>query len=125
MVVNPELQPNFGPFADNQQHPLMNYLQSLDPDLVAQLSQPQSPEITKVMEQNITSLIGNLPGGHFDVRVTTSKENLGRLLASAMISGYFLKSAELRYSFERSLQPVGADAESSNASSPADESAEL
>ncbi|WP_208346214.1 DUF760 domain-containing protein, partial [Aetokthonos hydrillicola] len=34
----------------------------------------------------------------------TNRENLGRLLASAMISGYFLRNAEQRMNFEMALQ---------------------
>ena len=39
----------------------------------------------------------------FDVEITTNRENLGRLLASAMMSGYFLRGAEQRMTFEDSL----------------------
>jgi hypothetical protein len=40
----------------------------------------------------------------FEVTITTNRENLGRLLASAMMSGYFLRNAEQRMTFEKSLQ---------------------
>lgn len=56
------------------------------------------------MERNIVGLLGNLPSEHFGVTITTNRENLGRLLASAMISGYFLRNAEQRMSFETVLQ---------------------
>jgi Protein of unknown function (DUF760) len=56
------------------------------------------------MERNLVGLLGGLPSEQFDVTITTSRENLGRLLASAMMSGYFLRSAEQRMQFERSLQ---------------------
>jgi len=56
------------------------------------------------MERNIVGLLGNLPSEHFGVTVTTNREHLGRLLASAMISGYFLRNAEQRMAFEKSLQ---------------------
>lgn len=82
---------------------LAQYVQALHPDIVTQLSKPQSQDVIRVMEQNISGLLGNLPSERFDIAITTSKENLGRLLASAMISGYFLRNAELRHSFERSL----------------------
>jgi Protein of unknown function (DUF760) len=48
--------------------------------------------------------LGNLPSEHFGISVTTSRESLGRLLASAMISGYFLRNAEQRMDFEIALQ---------------------
>ncbi|MBE9104666.1 DUF760 domain-containing protein, partial [Nostoc cf. edaphicum LEGE 07299] len=67
-------------------------------------SKPTSAEVFQVMERNITGLLGNLPSEHFGVTVTTNRENLGRLLASAMMSGYFLRNAEQRMNFEMTLQ---------------------
>lgn len=83
---------------------LWQYVKSLSPETVTQLSKPSSPEVFQVMERNITGLLGNLPSEHFGVSVTTSRESLGRLLASAMISGYFLRNAEQRMNFEIALQ---------------------
>ncbi|MGE5657034.1 MAG: DUF760 domain-containing protein [Actinomycetota bacterium] len=83
---------------------LWQYVQSMAPDTVSQLSKPTSNEVFQVMERNIVGLLGNLPSEHFGVTVTTSREHLGRLLASAMISGYFLRNAEQRMAFEKSLQ---------------------
>lgn len=83
---------------------LWQYVQSMTPDPVSQLSKPASNEVFQVMERNIVGLLGNLPSEHFGVTVTTSREHLGRLLASAMISGYFLRNAEQRMAFEKSLQ---------------------
>ena len=85
---------------------LWQYLQSMSPDTIAQLSKPGSHEVFQVMERNIIGMLGGLPSEHFDVTVTTSREDLGRLLASAMVSGYFLRNAEQRMHFERSLQSV-------------------
>jgi Protein of unknown function (DUF760) len=83
---------------------LWQYVQSMAPDTVSQLSKPTSHEVFQVMERNIVGLLGNLPSEHFGVTVTTSREHLGRLLASAMISGYFLKNAEQRMTFEKSIE---------------------
>ena len=55
------------------------------------------------MEHNIIGMLGGLPSEGFDVSVTTSRENLGRLLASAMMGGYFLKGAEQRLAMETSI----------------------
>ncbi len=93
---------------------LWNYVQSLSPEAVAQLSRPASPEVFQVMERNIIGLLGNLPSEHFDITVTTSRENLGRLLASAMISGYFLRNAEQRLTFEQVLHGAQDGAEGAN-----------
>lgn len=75
----------------------------MSPETVAHLSKPASSEVFQVMERNILGLLGNLPSEHFGVTITTSRENFGRLLASAMMSGYFLRNAEQRMTFERSL----------------------
>jgi len=89
---------------------LWHYVQALTPETIAQMSKPNSAEVFQVMERNIIGLLGNLPSEHFDISVTTSREHLGRLLASAMMSGYFLRNAEQRMNFERAL----SSAETSN-----------
>ncbi|NJL64929.1 MAG: DUF760 domain-containing protein [Methylacidiphilales bacterium] len=88
---------------------LWQYVKSLSPDTVSQLSKPSSSEVFQVMERNIVGLLGNLPPEHFGVTITTSRENLGRLLASAMMSGYFLRNAEQRMNFEVVLQGTESD----------------
>jgi hypothetical protein len=91
---------------------LWQYVKSLSPETVTQLSKPTSAEVFQVMERNIVGLLGNLPSEHFGVTITTSRENLGRLLASAMISGYFLRNAEQRMNFDMAIQ--GTEASSSD-----------
>ncbi|OLP16123.1 hypothetical protein BST81_22875 [Leptolyngbya sp. 'hensonii'] len=83
---------------------LWQYVQSLSPETVAHLSKPASTEVFQVMERNIMGLLGALPPDNFDVTITTNREHLGRLLASAMMSGYFLRNAEQRLNFEKSFQ---------------------
>ncbi|MGD1900997.1 MAG: DUF760 domain-containing protein [Geitlerinemataceae cyanobacterium] len=93
-----------------QANALMKYVSQLDSDITERLSKP-SPEAVQLMESNIAGMLGGLPSGQFDVAVTTSRESLGRLLASAMVSGYFLHSAEQRMSFEeRFAAPIGSSA---------------
>lgn len=82
---------------------LWDYVQNLSPETIAQLSRPQSSEVFNVMERNIIGLLGTLSGEHFDVTISTSREHLGRLLASAIMSGYFLRNAEQRMNFESAL----------------------
>ncbi|NJL85009.1 MAG: DUF760 domain-containing protein [Leptolyngbyaceae cyanobacterium SM1_1_3] len=92
-----------------QGNALMHYVQSLESETIAQLSKPDSSEVLQVMEHNVIGLLGGLPSQHFDITVTTSREHLGRLLASAMMSGYFLRSAEQRMTFEQALAKTSAD----------------
>ncbi|MDX2096607.1 MAG: DUF760 domain-containing protein [Leptolyngbyaceae cyanobacterium bins.59] len=101
-------QPNqiSGLFGGPSEQPdsLWHYVQSLSPEAIAQLSRPTSPEVFQVMERNIIGLLGGLPAEHFDITITTNREQLGRLLASAMMSGYFLRNAEQRMSFEQAFE---------------------
>ena len=83
---------------------LWQYVQSLNPETLAQLSKPQSQEVLKVMESNISGLLGSLSEERFGITINTSRENLGQLLVSAMMSGYFLRNAEQRMDFEQSWQ---------------------
>ncbi len=88
---------------EGEKNGLWQYVQSLSPETIAHLSKPESQEVFQVMERNIMGLLGNLPSEQFDVAISTNRENLGRLLASAMMSGYFLSKAEQRMTFEKSL----------------------
>lgn len=90
--------------SDASDNGLWDYMRSMSPEAIAQLSKPSSPEVFQVMEHNIIGMLGGLPMDQFDVTITTSREHLGRLLASAMMNGYFLRGAEQRMAFERSLQ---------------------
>lgn len=99
-------------FFDNESangNMLWQYVSSMSPETVAQLSKPTSNEVFQVMERTITEMLGNLPSGQFGVTITTSRESLGRLLASAMLNGYFLRSVEQRMAFEKSLQLASAN----------------
>ncbi|MEB3281714.1 MAG: DUF760 domain-containing protein [Lyngbya sp.] len=84
------------------QNVLHQYIQSLDPESITQLSKPNS-EVRQLMESHLNGILGNLPSQNFDVSITTSRENLGQLLAAAMLNGYFLHSAYQRMNLERSL----------------------
>jgi Protein of unknown function (DUF760) len=82
---------------------LWYYVQSLSPETITHLSQPESQEVFEIIEHNITGLLGNMPQSDFQVEISTNRQNLGQLLASAMLSGYFLRNAEQRMGFEQSL----------------------
>jgi len=96
---NHEYSQNTQSGSDNH---LWQYVQSMNQDIVSQLSQPDA-EVSQIMERNLRGMLGNLPPEHFGVAITTSREQLGSLLASAMVSGYFLNNAKQRMELERSL----------------------
>lgn len=88
---------------------LWQYVSSLEPDTMARLSQPASEEVLQVMERHVVSLLGQLPSQAFDISITTSRENLGRLLASAMMNGYFLRAAEQRMALEGMISNASSE----------------
>ena len=92
--------------AESEANNLWQYVQSLSPETIAQLSQPNSQEVVQLMERNIIGLLGHLSSEQFEVSISTSREHLGKLLASAMMSGYFIRNAEQRMTFEKSIQGV-------------------
>ncbi|ABA22029.1 DUF760 domain-containing protein [Anabaena sp. FACHB-709] len=80
------------------EHPnqLLKYLQHQSPEVLARVAQSVSPEIKQIISQNVQGLVGMLPAENFNVQITTDKENLAGLLASAMMTGYFLRQMEQR-----------------------------
>ena len=82
---------------------LMQYLRQQHPEVLAQIAQSASPEVKQIISQNVQGLVGMLPSGDFNVKVTTDRENLAHLLASAMMTGYFLCQMEKRMDLEESL----------------------
>jgi hypothetical protein len=48
-----------------------------------------------------------LSGDQFDVKIQTSRDNLAGLLASAMMTGYFLRQMEQRMELEGALIGTG------------------
>lgn len=96
----PEFMESDSAKASHQENALLSYVKTMDPETITQLSRPASNDVMQVIEHNVIGLLGGLPSQSFDVSVTTNRENLGRLLASAMMSGYFLRGAEQRLAFE-------------------------
>ncbi|MGB3297985.1 MAG: DUF760 domain-containing protein, partial [Phormidesmis sp.] len=81
--------PEFMESKSAKDNTLLSYVKTMDPETITHLSRPASAEVMQVIEHNVVGLLGGLPSQNFDVTVTTNRENLGRLLASAMMSGYF------------------------------------
>ncbi|MBA3921220.1 MAG: DUF760 domain-containing protein [Nostocaceae cyanobacterium] len=77
-------------------NPLLKYLQHQPPEVLAHVAKSVSPEIKEIISHNVQGLVGLLPAENFHVQVTTDRENLAGLLASAMMTGYFLRQMEQR-----------------------------
>jgi hypothetical protein len=88
---------------DDQPNQLLNYLQHQSPDVLSRVAKSASPEIQQIISQNVQGLVGMLPSENFNVQITTDRENLAGLLASAMMTGYFLRQMEQRMELEETL----------------------
>ncbi|MEQ8962170.1 MAG: DUF760 domain-containing protein [Coleofasciculus sp. C2-GNP5-27] len=91
------------PPEDDATNQLLNYLQHQSPDVLSQVAKSASPEIQQIISQNVQGLVGMLPSESFNVQVTTDRENLAGLLASAMMTGYFLRRMEQRMELEDNM----------------------
>lgn len=82
---------------------LLKYLQHQSPEVLARVARSASPEIKEIITHNVQGLLGMLPSEGFSVQITTNRENLAGLLASAMMTGYFLRQMEQRMELEVSV----------------------
>ena len=82
---------------------LIQYLQEQSPDVLQRVAKSASTDIQDIIRHNVQGLLGMLPGEQFDVKVTASRDNFASLLASAMMTGYFLRQMEQRKELEESL----------------------
>ncbi len=105
MVFNPDFlndnseeHPNQLLSENSEEYPnqLLKYLQHQSPEVLARVAQSVSPEIKQIISQNVQGLVGMLPAESFNVQITTDRENLAGILASAMMTGYFLRQMEQR-----------------------------
>lgn len=79
---------------------LIQYLQEQPPDVLQRVARSATGEIQDIIRHNVQGLLGMLPGEQFEVKVQTNRENLAGLLASAMMTGYFLRQMEQRMELE-------------------------
>ena len=68
--------------------------------------------------RSVQGLLGMLPDEQFEVRIQTSRENLAGLLASAMMTGYFLRQMEQRMELDERLETATSFAAKDDASDP-------
>ena len=98
--------PEFLATDSNESHDsnaLIQYLQEQSPDVLQRVAKSASNDIQDIIRHNVQGLLGMLPGEQFDVKVTSSRDNFASLLASAMMTGYFLRQMEQRKELEESL----------------------
>lgn len=83
-------------------NPLLKYLQHQSPEVLAHVARSVTPEVKQIISHNVQGLVGMLPEA-YNVKITTDRENLAGLLASAMMTGYFLRQMEQRMQLEGTL----------------------
>ncbi|HEY9825494.1 MAG TPA: DUF760 domain-containing protein [Stenomitos sp.] len=88
---------------EDQSNLLIRYLQNQPPEVLARVAKSVSPEIKQIISQNVQGLVGVLPSEAFNVQIVTDRENMAGLLASAMMTGYFLRKMEQRMELETSV----------------------
>ncbi|MBW4690746.1 MAG: DUF760 domain-containing protein [Lyngbya sp. HA4199-MV5] len=101
MVFNPDSANFLG--ADVEEHEsneLLKYLQHQPPEIIAQVAKLVTPDVKQIISHNVQGLLGMLPSEAFNVKITTDRDNLAGLLASAMMTGYFLRQMEQRMEME-------------------------
>ncbi|NDJ17266.1 DUF760 domain-containing protein [Myxacorys almedinensis] len=82
---------------------LLRYLQHQPPEVLERVARSVSPQVKQVISHNVQGLVGVLPAEGFNVKVTTDRDNLAGLLASAMLTGYFLRQMEQRMELDGSV----------------------
>jgi CheY-specific phosphatase CheX len=97
-----------------QANPLLTYLQSQSPEILANVARAASPEIKQIISHNVQGLVGMLPSENFNIKITTDRDNLAGLLASAMMTGYFLRQMEQRMQLEDLADSVPLPRDSTN-----------
>ena len=87
----------------NDENDLIQYLQKQSPEVLQRVAKSASEDIQEIIKHNVQGLLGMLPSDQFDVKITSSKDNISNLLSSAMMTGYFLRQMEQRKELEESL----------------------
>lgn len=103
MVFNSQF---FNSEEEQQSNLLLQYLQQQQPEMLEEIAQSATPEIRQIISQNVQGLVGMLGSEEFNVQITTDRENMANLLASAMMTGYFLRRMEQRMELDRTLGNV-------------------
>lgn len=104
MVFPPDSTEFFGANEGEEQvNQLLKYIKHQSPEVMARVARSVSPEVKQIISQNVHGLVGMLPSDRFNVQIVTDRENLAGILASAMMTGYFLRRMEQRMELEDNL----------------------
>lgn len=79
---------------------LHEYIQSQSMQDMTRLASEISPQVKQIIAGNVQALLGYLPGQEFQTTVAAEKSSFQNLLASAMVTGYFMHAMENRMKME-------------------------
>lgn len=102
MVFQPDLF-IFASEEEEQDNLLLQYLQQQNPEILEQVARSATADIKEIISQNVRGLMGGLPSEDFNVQISTDRDNMAQLLASAMMTGYFLRQIEQRMELDTTL----------------------
>tara|TARA_Y100001968_G_scaffold62234_1_gene53006 strand:- start:396 stop:734 length:339 start_codon:yes stop_codon:yes gene_type:complete len=94
-VKNWMFNPEFLATDNNEGHDtnaLIQYLQEQPADVLQRVAKSASPEIQEIIRHNVQGLLGMLPGEQFEVKVTSSKDNLAKFISFCDDDRLFLKT---------------------------------
>ncbi|CAN6282275.1 unnamed protein product [Urochloa humidicola] len=90
---------------------LWNLIQDIEPLDLSVIQKDVAPETVDAMKRTISGMLGLLPSDQFHVVVEALWNPFFKLLVSSIMTGYTLRNAEYRLSFERNLELSEEDAE--------------
>ncbi|PWZ24844.1 hypothetical protein Zm00014a_024930 [Zea mays] len=82
---------------------LWNLIQDIEPLDLSVIQKDVAPETVDAMKRTISGMLGLLPSDQFRVIVEALWNPFFKLLVSSIMTGYTLRNAEYRLSFERNL----------------------
>ena len=103
-MFNPEFLATENNDPNDDENDLIQYLQKQSPEVLQRVAKSASEDIQEIIRHNVQGLLGMLPSDQFDVKITSSKDNIANLLSSAMMTGYFLRQMEQRKELEQTLK---------------------
>ena len=90
---------------------LHRFIQSVSVQDMAQMAAEINPDVKQVIGMNVQALLGYLPASEFTTTISAGKEQMQSLLASAMLTGYFLHAMENRMLMEEVFQEPKPEAQ--------------
>ena len=73
----------------NDENDLIQYLQKQSPEVLQRVAKSASEDIQEIIRHNVQGLLGMLPSDQFDVKITSSKDNIANLLSSGSLSHFW------------------------------------